>query len=74
MKPDDKRTLEEFILGVIFPVVLIGTFLLFIFKLDEPPEQANIFKVVSSYNGCEVVKWTDPSNRYQYFLDCTNKQ
>lgn len=76
MTPDDKRALEEFILGATFPLSLIGLFLIFIFKLDGPPKEKapERFEPVATYNGCEVVRWTDPSNRYQYFLDCTNRQ
>ena len=28
------------------------------------------FEVVSSYKGCDVVKYTDESQRWHYFLKC----
>ena len=28
------------------------------------------FKVVDQYQNCNVIRWTDPSNRWQYFLKC----
>ena len=27
--------------------------------------------VVDTYKNCEVVRWTDPSQRWHYFLDCS---
>jgi hypothetical protein len=31
------------------------------------------FEVVDRYQGCEVVRYTDPSNRWNYFLDCRQR-
>ena len=28
------------------------------------------FEVVDVYKNCEVIRWTDPSNRWHYFLNC----
>ena len=28
------------------------------------------FEVVDQYQNCNVIRWTDPSNRWQYFLKC----
>jgi hypothetical protein len=38
------------------------------FKDVEPVEK---FKVVDQYQGCEVIRYTDPTNRWNYLLKCT---
>jgi hypothetical protein len=37
------------------------------FKDVEPIEK---FKVVDQYQGCEVIRYTDPTNRWNYLLKC----
>jgi hypothetical protein len=34
---------------------------------EEPQEK---YKVVDHYGTCAVVRYTDDSNRWHYFLDC----
>ena len=36
-------------------------------KQEEPTEK---FKVVDQYGSCDVVRYTDDTNRWHYFLDC----
>jgi hypothetical protein len=38
------------------------------FKDAEPVTK---FKVVDQYEGCQVIRYTDPSNRWNYLLKCT---
>ena len=38
---------------------------------SKPETTGEKFKVVDSYKGCDVVQYTDSSQRYQYFLYCS---
>jgi hypothetical protein len=37
-------------------------------RVDTPSKDP--FEVISSYKGCDVVKYTDESQRWYYFLKC----
>jgi hypothetical protein len=67
----DKEALMEFARGAIVPTVVLVLFFTFILTLgdgeDAPQEK---FKVVDHYGTCAVVRYTDGSNRWYYFLDC----
>jgi len=41
-----------------------------IFKPTEEIIVKSKFEVVDQYQNCNVIRWTDPSNRWQYFLKC----
>ena len=57
---------------IVWGVVLGGFIVLFIaMTFGEPETTEEKFKVVDRYKGCDVVQYTDPSQRYQYFLHCT---
>jgi hypothetical protein len=69
----DKEFLIEVAQGAAFGLLVMGLFVLFIWSLNElspevSPEER--FKVVDSYGSCAVVRYTDSSNRYNYFLHC----
>jgi len=70
----DREALNEFLRGVAVTIGLIGVLILFIAFISTPESPQNgrksYFKVVDQYKNCEVVRWTDPSNRWQYFLNC----
>lgn len=37
---------------------------------DEPKNKAN-FEVIDQYEECSVIRYTDPTNRWHYFLKCS---
>jgi len=41
-----------------------------IFKPMPEKTVGSKFKVVDQYQNCNVIRWNDPSNRWQYFLKC----
>lgn len=49
-----------------------GILMISIFRPDVQPSTK--FEVVDKYQGCEVVRYTDPSNGWNYFLDCRQDQ
>jgi hypothetical protein len=67
----NKEAFLEFIRGVGLTFVVLGVFFAFILTLgdreENPPEK---YKVVDHYGTCAVVRYTDDSNRWHYFLDC----
>lgn len=67
----DKEAFNEFAKGATFIIVVMGVFVLFLGLIGtrevEPTEK---FKVVDKYGDCEVVRYTDETQRWHYFLDC----
>ena len=73
----DREALNEFLRGVAVTIGLIGVLILFIAFISTPESPQDElgspkFNVVDQYKNCDVVRYTDPSNRYRYFLDCSN--
>jgi hypothetical protein len=60
--------------SLIFKAVGIGSaavLLLALFSREATPEGK--FEVVDQYQGCNVVRYVDPSNGWNYFLDCRQR-
>ena len=67
----DREALKEFARGATFVIVVMGVAAMFIAFLTNPAQQAKTgFEVVDKYNNCDVVRYTDRSNTWHYFLDC----
>lgn len=70
----DKEAFYEFAKGFGFCSALVLVFFsllaLISSGVNKPKEK---FKVVDSYRGCDIVRYTDSTNDYRYFLDCGNK-
>ena len=67
----DKEAFNEFAKGATFVIAVMGVFALFIATIGTPgSEPEEKFKVVDKYEECSVVRYTDPSNTWHYFLDC----
>ena len=71
----DREALNEFLRGVAVTIGLIGVLILFIAFISTPESpqgelESPKFKVVDQYKNCEVIRWTDPSSRWHYFLNC----
>jgi hypothetical protein len=67
----DKEAFREIVRGAIVPTVVLVLFFTFILTLGEPDDAPREkFKVVDQYGPCEVVRYTDDTNRWHYFLDC----
>ena len=73
MTKDDKEFLKEFSRGFAFCVAVVGGLLMFvsIFGTFEKEPQEK-YKVVDHYGTCAVVRYTDDTQRWHYFLDCRN--
>ncbi len=72
MKPlTDKEAFNEFAKGATFVIVVMGVFVLFLGLIgtrEAKPEKK--FEVVDKYGDCNVVRYTDDTQRWHYFLDC----
>ncbi len=69
----DREALTEVAQGAAFGLLVMGLFVLLIWSLNRltpevTPEER--FKVVDQYQGCDVVRYTDSSTRYNYLLHC----
>ena len=67
----NKEALREILMGASFGFVMVGVLIAIILTLgdkeENPPEK---YKVVDHYGTCAVVRYTDDTNRWHYFLDC----
>jgi hypothetical protein len=71
----DKEAFIEFAKGATFLITAMAVIALVIGPAStwgdtDPPEK---FKVVDTYGTCAVVRYTDKSNNWHYFLDCGNQ-
>jgi hypothetical protein len=71
MNQTNKEAFNEFARGATFVIVVMGVVALFIgtFGTSDPTPEKR-FEVVDTYKGCDVVRYTDRSNSWNYFLDC----
>jgi len=55
-----------------FGICIFGMFAMLygIFKPMPKEKIKSKFEVIDQYQNCNVIRWTDPSNRWQYFLKC----
>lgn len=67
----NKEALIEFVRAASVTVVIVGGFFLTGLIIMRPegktPEK---FEVVDHYGTCAVVRYTDDTQRWHYFLDC----
>ena len=71
----DREACNEFAKGATFVIVVMGVFALFIATIGSPNvEPAEKFKVVDTYEKCNVVRYTDETQRWHYFLDCRQEK
>jgi len=66
----DPKT-RSLVQGIIWGIVLAG-FSLVIMQMifSDSTKSEEKFKVVDRYENCNIIRYTDASNRYQYFLQC----
>ena len=67
----DKEAFNEFAKGASFVIVVMGVFVLFLGLIGTPEvKPTEKFKVVDKYGDCNVIRYTDDTQRWHYFLDC----
>jgi hypothetical protein len=67
----NKEFLLEFLRSAGLAFVVLGVFFAFILTLGNPDDKPREkFELVDHYGTCAVVRYTDDSNRWHYFLDC----
>ena len=69
---NDKEAFIEFRNGAVFVLAVFSVLALFaaIFLPSERQSESR-FEVVDRYKQCDVVRYTDSSTRWNYFLDCS---
>lgn len=66
MWDEERKILAWFIIVPGFMLLLYGIF----GQTEMTAEQAKKFEVVERYKNCNVVRYTDPSQRWHYLLHC----
>ena len=70
----NRKPLRELIGRAILIAVTIGTFMLLVILFDSEDKTPTAkFEVVDKYEQCDVVRYTDKTNRWHYFLHCPNQ-
>ena len=49
----------------------VGNLLAAIFLLPDEPKDKSKFEVIDTYKNCNVIRYTDPTSRWHYFLRCS---
>ena len=74
MTQDDKQFLKEFLRGAGIIGIVVGLFILFAsltLQSQNPPVESQSTKVIDTYKGCDIVRWTNNGlAEYKYFLYC----
>jgi hypothetical protein len=39
---------------------------------EQPASNQDLFQVVDSYRGCDIIRYTDQSNRWHYLMKCND--
>jgi hypothetical protein len=71
MMQTNREAFLEFTKGATFVLTVLAVFglvLVMFSNWEEEPQEK--YKVVDHYGTCAVVRYTDDSNRWHYFLDC----
>ena len=61
------------LLGVIVGMGFLSLFYVFLSPVEnvKPVEPKGNFEVVDTYNGCDIIRWTQSNfAEYKYFLHC----
>ena len=67
----DREALMEFLKGAGFVLLMLGTFAFIVGTIGmQNKEPAEKYEIVDHYGTCAVVRYTDDSQRWHYFLDC----
>jgi hypothetical protein len=66
----NQRT-EMIVQALAWSIGIVSFLLLTYAILDDNAKPVEKFKVVDQYQGCEVIRYTDPTNRWNYLLKCT---
>ena len=77
MTEDDKSFLKEFLRSAGMIGIIVGVFILIIALTikQNPPVESQSAKVVDTYKGCDIVRWTNHQfAEYKYFLHCENNK
>jgi len=65
---------KAFIQGCCYSILLFaGMFLVSYLFIPEPKQAKNKsnFQVIDRYEDCDVILYTDPTNRWHYLLKCS---
>ncbi len=67
----NKEFFREFVRAGFFTFVVLGVFFAFVLTLGKPDNNSGEkYVIVDHYGTCAVVRYTDDTNRWHYFLDC----
>ena len=67
----NREAFREFARGVTFCIAVLAALGLLVGILGTPERgPAEKFEVVDHYGTCAVVRYTDATSRWHYFLDC----
>lgn len=66
---------EALVSGLTFGAITAGGLIFFAFVTGhdhQGSDNSQKFKIIDSYHSCNIVRYTDISNRFHYFMDCNN--
>ena len=71
MNPEE-QSYFRFALAIAIIMIVVVSFATIMHKPQTTkPVGKPSFEKVAEYEDCAIIRWTDPSNRYQYFMKCS---
>jgi hypothetical protein len=67
----DKERTAILLNAITISIGLTAVFMLVFTFINPAPKSEERFKVVDTYKNCNVIRYTDPSNNWHYFLRCS---
>lgn len=69
----NKEAFWEIVGGAALGIGVVAFFIFMTVLLSPSQKQSEKFVIVDKYNECSVVRYTDVTNRWHYFLDCSGR-
>jgi len=68
----DEKEYFRLALAIAIILVVVVSFATIMHKPQTAkPVEKPSFEKVAEYENCDIIRWTDPSNRFQYFMKCS---
>ena len=72
MNPEEQKYFRFALTTAIILVVVVSFITIIRYTPESPkPVEKPSFEKVAEYENCDIIRWTDPSNRFQYFMKCS---
>ncbi len=70
----NQEAFREFVRGMAFVFLVLIVLLAIVLALGKPGNKSGEkITIVDHYGNCAIIRYTDDTDRWHYFLDCQNQ-